>query len=150
MSNNTNFFVTHIIVPEIPDHGFDQVFFYTSTRDSYDQGKYFWGTDNNSFDEDYVNSLVQKGEILPLDSGQNFLYIKDDETIWVDSFGELYIADLHEPIKNQRKLKQQSILKSKVANMVYHKSVENIKGWPPKISKATKVAESNKQALPSA
>jgi hypothetical protein len=140
MSNNPNFYITHIIVPELPENGFDQVFFYTATAESYDKGKYFWGTDNNSFDQEFIDNLITQGKIFILDTEQYPLPLKEDETLWVDSAGEIYKADLHDPTKNQEKLRRQSYLKNLIVNEVYSRSVEPLKKqnvWPPNIERRT-------------
>lgn len=149
MNNNPKFFVTHIIIPELPEEGFDQVFFYTATAQSYDKGKYYWGTDNNSFDQEYIDNLVKQKSIFRLEVNPYPMELNDNETLWIDNNGNLYVADLDEPTLRQRKLKQQPLLKNKIINSVYSSSVSKIVGWPPQISKATIIMRTNRHLLQS-
>jgi hypothetical protein len=141
MTNNHDFFITHIIVPELPDEGYEQVFFYTATGKSYDQGKYFWGTDNNSLDQEFIDRLVREKSVFRLNVTPYPLKLDNDKTIWIDSYGEIYLADLHEPTKNLEKLPTQQILKELAAGSIYNRSTEKIKDWPPIISKATQIVQ---------
>jgi hypothetical protein len=137
MDNTRKYFVTHIIVPNLPDEGYDQVFYYSATDESYYLGKYYWGKGNNSFGQDFINDLIRKEKIFRLVSKSYPLELKNDETLWVDFKGNLYIADLRDPCKNQRELETQELLRRKVVEREYGKSVANI--ILPEVSKETRI-----------
>jgi hypothetical protein len=139
MNQRTKHYVTHIITPELPEKGYDQVFFYTATAESYDKGIYYWGTDNNSFDQEFIEGMIKREKIFRLEATPYPMGLSEDETIWVDHIGNLYVADIHEPTKNQKKLRPQSFLEKLIAKTLYRKSTEMID--LPQISKYIKVAE---------
>jgi len=135
MENNRKYFVTHIIVPNLPDEGYDQVFYYSATAESYHQGNYYWGKGNNTFNQEFINDLMRKEKIFRLVSDSYPMELKENETLWVDYKGDLFLADMRDPNKNQRELEYQELLKRKVVERTYGKSIANI--ILPNISKET-------------
>ena len=111
MKSKPKFYVTHIIVPNIPESGYDQVFYYSATDESYCLRKYYWGKGNNSFDNEFINDLEKKGEIFKLVCSPYPMELADDKTLWVDYKGSLFIADINDPYKNQKELMYQEQLR---------------------------------------
>jgi hypothetical protein len=82
-------FITHLIVDKIPDKGFQKLYFYTATAKGYNHGKYFWGTDNNELDEEYIKNLENLNKIIRLPIPKE---IKKNKSLWVDNNGRVYYA----------------------------------------------------------
>jgi hypothetical protein len=126
MTKPKKFFVAYLIVPEIPEDGYDQVFYYSATEESYPLGKYYWGKGNNSFDQDFLNGLIRSKKICRLDSDTYPMELEDNETLWVDKNGHIYIADINDPITNQRKLKNQELIVKNAIKNIYNKSISEL------------------------
>ena len=66
------YFITHIINEKLPSEGFRKVFFYTQTEEGSE--RYFLGTDNNSYDQVYINEQISLKKIH--NEKQQYLQIK--------------------------------------------------------------------------
>jgi hypothetical protein len=99
-----NRYVSHVIVPELPKEGFDQLFFYTVTDKSLRNGKFYWGRGNTPFTKDYINIFLAKKEIQKLNVKEYPFLLKEDETLWIDKKGIIYSACLNFPTINQKKI----------------------------------------------
>lgn len=82
-------FITHLIVDKTPEKGFQKLYFYTSTAKDYNQGKYFWGTDNNEFNEDYIKNLENLNQIIRLPWPKE---VEKNKSLWVDENGRVYYS----------------------------------------------------------
>ena len=90
MEEENLFYVSHLIVNELPKEGLCKLYFYTKR-----ENKYYFGTDNNSFSEKDMKILEDKRKIIKL---SNLLEIpKTGKTLWTDSDGKVYIADSKKP-----------------------------------------------------
>lgn len=81
------YFITHIINEKTPSEGFKKVFFFTQISGFTD--KYFWGIDNNSYDQEYIDNLISKGKIFKIKTP---IKLQDDTTLFVDSQGNYFMG----------------------------------------------------------
>jgi len=95
--NNDDFFITHLIVDELPDKGLSRLYFYTATAVSLNQGKYYWGTDNNSFDEENMKRLEDSGQIIKLPQPKK---LERQKCLWLDSEGRVFYANIKDPYED--------------------------------------------------
>ena len=84
-------FITHLVVDKIPEEGFIRLSFYTATPEGYNQGKYFWETDNNVLDEDYIKNLENLEQIIRLPIPKE---LEDKKELWADKDGRVYYSSL--------------------------------------------------------
>jgi len=76
-------YIAYIIIPEeIPKKGIDMLFFYTKKGE-----KYYWGTDNNSFSQEFVDDLESRNKIVKL---PELIKLADEKSLWIDKFGKVY------------------------------------------------------------
>lgn len=89
------FFISHIVRDELPTRGLAKLYFYTKKQD-----KYYWGLDNNSFQEEYMKDLEDKNQVIKLAKP---LKVRKDgrKTIWADSDGNVYLADIKNPYSDK-------------------------------------------------
>ena len=82
-----SFFISHIICDELPKRGLAKLYFYTKK-----ENKYYWGLDNNYFDEKYIKNLEDKKQVIKL---PKLLKVRKDgrKTLWADPDGKVYLAD---------------------------------------------------------
>lgn len=99
-----NRYVSHVIVPELPEEGFDQLFFYTVTDKSFRNGKFYWGMGNVPYSKDYIDNFLAKKKIQKLNVMEYPFLLKEDETLWIDKKGIIYSANLNFPTINQKKI----------------------------------------------
>ena len=99
-----NYFVTHIIVPELPKEGFDQLFYYGIKDKTLKDGKFYWGKGNNSFNIEFINELIESNKVQKINTKMYPFPIKDNESLWVDKNGAVYKADINDPLINQEKI----------------------------------------------
>jgi len=92
------FFITHLIVDELPTNGLNKLYFYTATAESLNQGKYYWGTDNNSFNEEYMSKLEASGRIIKLPKP---IQLDPQKSLWVDTKGIVFYADNVNPYQKE-------------------------------------------------
>lgn len=59
---------------------------------------------NNSFDKDFINSLVKEKRIIKIDTKNYPFPLRSDETLWFDKTGTVFKADINNPFLNQEKL----------------------------------------------
>ena len=77
------YFIAYIITPEkIPEKGIDMLFFYTKKGN-----EYYWGADNNSFNQKFMDELEGKNKIIKL---PKLIKLVDEKSLWVDEFGKIY------------------------------------------------------------
>jgi len=88
-------YVTHIVRDELPKEGLSMLYFYTKRGN-----KYYWGTDNNSFDEEYIKNLENKKQVIKL---LEPIEIKPESKkgLWIDYEGNIYTADINEPYSDE-------------------------------------------------
>ncbi len=93
--SNEYFFISHIVRDELPTRGLAKLYFYTKKQD-----KYYWGLDNNSFEEEYMKNLENKNQVIKL---AKLLKVRKDarKTIWTDSYGKVYLADIKNPYSDK-------------------------------------------------
>lgn len=91
-SNLETRFITHLIVDKTPEKGFQKLYFYTSTAEGYNKGEYFWGTDNNSLDEDYIKRLENLNQIIRLPWPKE---VQKNKSLWVDENGRVYYSTIN-------------------------------------------------------
>ena len=53
--------ITHLISTEIPKNGFERLFFFTEKN-----GKFFWGTDNNTIGSINIERWMKDGSVVQL------------------------------------------------------------------------------------
>ena len=104
MTSEQNYYVTHIIIPEIFENDFDQLFFYSIRDKSLQSKKYYWGKGNNSFNQEQIDDFVDRGLIKKLESEVYPLLLKSNETLWFDSNGIIYKGDLFNPNSFKEKI----------------------------------------------
>jgi hypothetical protein len=97
-------YVTHVIVANPPQEGFDQLFYYTTKDKTLKKGKFYWGRGNNTFNLEFINELIGKNKIVKINSEEYPLLIRDDETLWFDKTGTVYKANTLLPFINQKKI----------------------------------------------
>jgi hypothetical protein len=102
-------YVTHVIVPDLPKEGFDQIFYYTVKDKTMKDGKFYWGRGNNSFDKDYLNELLVNNKIQKINTKIYPFPIKDNESLWVDKYGVIYKADINDPLISTEKISRLEI-----------------------------------------
>ena len=99
------FYVSHIIIDKLPEKGLQKLYFYTKK-----DGKYYWGLDNNSFSEEQMketekmNQLVKLPKLIEVERNNG-------KTLWTDSKGRVYVADVSKPCLNMAGLLEGIILK---------------------------------------
>lgn len=86
--------ITHIVVDELPSKGLQKLYFYSSTVEGLNIGEYFWGTDNNSLNEEYINSLERIGKIIRLPKPIDY---DGKKALWVNEKGVVYHANNRNP-----------------------------------------------------
>lgn len=87
-------YITHLVINETPSKGLAKLYFYTATAEGINEGKYFWGTDNNSFDKKFIDDLVNNGQITALTEPKE---LENGKCLWIDSSGKVYNADIRKP-----------------------------------------------------
>ena len=97
-------FITHIIIPNLPKEGFDQLFYYAVRDKTLKDGKFYWGKGNNSFNIEFINELMGNNKIQKINTKIYPFPIKDNESLWVDKKGSVYSADMNDPLINQKKI----------------------------------------------
>ncbi|MGY4884671.1 MAG: hypothetical protein ACP5NZ_03800 [Nanobdellota archaeon] len=85
-----NYYVTHIIIPNLPKEGLDQLYYYTTKDKTLNDGKFYWGRGNNAFDKSFIDNLLNRKEIRKINSSKYPLLIKEDETLWISRKGNIY------------------------------------------------------------
>jgi hypothetical protein len=94
-----NYFATHIVAAEdFPQKGMRKLFFYTVTAESHQKGRYYWGTGNNVYEEQYIQELETSKKIIKLPKE---IPLEQNKGFWVDYEGKVYYADLKEPYKDR-------------------------------------------------
>jgi hypothetical protein len=88
----TGFSIAYLAVDKLPSSGYLKLFFYTEK-----DGKYYWGTGNNSFSLEEMKEKESRGVILKLPI---FKPLEEKMGIWVNNIGEIYYADLVNPVQN--------------------------------------------------
>lgn len=96
--------MSHVVIPELPKEGFDQLFFYTVTDKSLRRGKFYWGKGNVPYSKEYVDTFLAKKEIQKFNVDEYPFLLKEDETLWIDKKGVIYSASLNFPTINQKKI----------------------------------------------
>jgi hypothetical protein len=93
--NKQLIYVSHIIRDELPSQGLSKLYFYTMKGD-----KYYWGSDNNSFNEEYMRNIENKKQVIKL---PRLIEIEKDgrKALWADSEGKVYIADKIHPFSEE-------------------------------------------------
>jgi len=99
-----NYYVTHVIVPNLPKEGLDQLFYYTVKDKSLKDKKFYWGMGNNAFDKDFIDRLLDRNEIQKLNTEKYPLLIKEDQTLLIDRRGNIYKTGSFFPLINKRKI----------------------------------------------
>ena len=103
--NKENYYITHVIVPEeLPEEGLDQLFYYTTKDKTLKDGKFYWGRGKNSFNEDFIKKLLDKGDVQKINSSKYPILIKEDQTLLVDNRGNIYKTGSFLPVINKRKI----------------------------------------------
>ena len=104
MIEKYNYFITHIIIPNLPKFGLDQLFYYTVKDKTLNDGKFYLGKGNNSFNIEFINELIGNNKIQKINTKIYPFPIKDDESLWVDKNGAVYKADINDPLINSKKI----------------------------------------------
>lgn len=99
-----NYYITHIILTGLPEEGFDQLFFYTVKDKTLKDGKFYYGCGNNSFGKNFIDNLIKKKKVLKLNIKDYPLLIKADETLWFNKDGDIFKANINNPLINQEKI----------------------------------------------
>jgi hypothetical protein len=94
-------YITHLVVDKIPECGFSELSFYTSTAEGYNQGRYFWETDNNVLDETYIKHLEDLEKIIRLPILKE---LEGEKRLWVDKDGRVYYAGPGGPFQGKEYL----------------------------------------------
>jgi hypothetical protein len=103
--NKENYYITHIIVPEeLPKEGFDQLFYYTTKDKNLKDGKFYWGRGKNSFSEDFIKRLLDKKAIQKINPSKYPLLIKESETLFITSHGNIYKSGSFFPFIFKKKI----------------------------------------------
>lgn len=124
--NYKDLLITHLVVDEIPSKGLQKLYFYSSTAEALNRGEYFWGTDNNSLDESYINRLEQGGQIIRLPRPIAYDIKK---ALWVDENGIVYYADKLNPYSCEKMSAIFAPERLSKAYQIYYKSIGS-KGVP--------------------
>ena len=106
-------YITHVVIANPPEEGFDQLFYYTVRDKTFKDGKFYWGWGNNSIDKDYINILLVNNKIQKINTKTYPFPINDNESLWVDKEGIIYRADINNPLINQDKICTLEILARK-------------------------------------
>jgi hypothetical protein len=99
-----DFYITHVVVTNPSEEGFDQLFYYTVKDKTLKEGKFYWGRGNNHFNQVFMNNLMRQKKILKLNTKEYPFPIKEDETLWFDKTGAVFKASLVNPLINQKKI----------------------------------------------
>ncbi|MCF7831285.1 MAG: hypothetical protein K9M36_00130 [Candidatus Pacebacteria bacterium] len=92
MLNQTGYSIAYLVVDTLPTSGYRKLLFYTIK-----DGKYYWGTGNNSFSLEEMQKQELDGKILKLPTPKP---LEEKMGIWVNNIGEIYYADLVNPVQN--------------------------------------------------
>jgi hypothetical protein len=92
---NGFFYVSHIVRDELPKKGLAKLYFYTKEDD-----KYYWGLDNNSFSEEEIKETQKVAQIIKL---PRLIEVErwKKKTLWADSEGRVYIANITNPYSDK-------------------------------------------------
>lgn len=79
------YYIAYIIIPyEFPESGMDMLFFYTKKGD-----KYYWGTDNNSFNQEFMDDLENKKKIIKL---PELIKLEEGTELGFNKSGKIYLG----------------------------------------------------------
>ncbi len=86
------YYIAYLIVPdEIPESGRDMLFFYTKKGD-----KYYWGTGNNSFSQEFMDNLESKKRVIKL---PELIKLEKETEVVLDETGKVYFGTTAENLK---------------------------------------------------
>lgn len=92
MRQQTGYSIAYLVVDKLPSSGYCKLLFYTEKN-----GKYYWGTGNNSFSLGEMQEKESRGVILKLPKPKP---LEEKMGVWINSKGEVYYADLVNPLIN--------------------------------------------------
>ena len=85
------YYIAYIIPDRVPESGMRTLFFYTKKG-----GKYYWGTGNNSFSQEFMDDLESKKRVIKL---PELIKLEEGIELVLDKSGKIYLGKTAKNLK---------------------------------------------------